>query len=282
MRLNTNVASLNAQRAVGQHVKDTQDSSGKLSSGKAVRSAADNAASLAIGTQFKNKERMASQAIRNANDALSEFQVAEGAYNEMSSIVTRLRELSMQASTDTVDDNQRGMIDIEFQQMRSELDRIAAAAEYNGKPLLQVGANEAIQDYQVGVYADEASRIRYSSRVRVESEGITVDGLKLQINTASLKTKDSARSNLAHIDTALETLTAQRAYLGSIQTRLTVANDSLVNEKLNSAAAGSRILDADVAAESASNLKSQLLTQSAAGVLTQANQLGKNTLKLIG
>lgn len=282
MRLNTNVASIAAQRSVGKHVKDLQDSSGKLSSGKGVRTASDNAAALAIGNQFKNKERMAAQAIRNTNDAMSEFQVAEGAYNEMSSIVTRLRELSMQAATDTVDDNQRAMIDIEFQQMRTELDRIAAAANYNGKPLLQVGANDPIQDYQVGIYADESSRISYSSRLRVESEGITVDGLKLQINTASLKTKDSARSNLSHIDTALNTLTAQRAYLGSLQSRLTTASDNLLNEKFNSAAAGSRILDTDMAAETANNLKTKLLTQSATGVLSQANKLGLNTLKLIG
>ena len=275
MRLNTNVSSLQAQRAVSEHVKEMQNTSGKLASGQRVRTASDDAASLSIGTQLKSKERSTLQAMRNTTDAISEFQVAEGPFNELSGMVNRLRELSVQAATDTVDDNQRELINMEYMQLREEMERIADSTNFNGRQLLRVGANDPTRDFQIGV------RNHSTSQLSIRSEDFTVNEFKLDLVDSHVRTKTDARLNLQYMDSAVEKLSAQRAYLGSVQNRLTHVNSALENERLQTATSASRILDADMASESAANLKAQMLAQGATGVLAQANNLGANTLKLL-
>lgn len=275
MRLNTNVSSLQAQRAVGEHVKDMQSSSGKLSSGQRVRTASDDAASLSIGTQLKSKERSTLQAMRNTTDAISEFQVAEGSFNELSSAVNRLRELSMQAASDSVDDNQRQMIDYEYMQLRNEMERIAETTHFNGRQLLRVGANDPTRDFQIGV------RSGGGSRMSVKSEDFTVNEFKLDLVDSHVRTKFDAQLNLGYLDKAVEKLSAQRAYLGSIQNRLNHVNSTLEVDRVNTADSASKMLDADMAEESSANIRAKMKMNSATSVLTQANNLGASALKLL-
>lgn len=274
MRLNTNVSSLTAQRAVSEHVKDMQSSSGKLSSGQRVRTASDDAASLSIGTQLKSKERSTLQAIRNTSEAVSEFQVAEGAFNELSSMVSRLHELSVQAATDTVDDNQRAMINMEYMQLREEIERVSASTQFNGRQLLRVGANDPTRDFQVGVHKDEG-------RLSFDSEQVTVNEFKLDLVDSNVLTKTDAQINLGYVKQAVEKLAGQRAYLGSMQNRLNHISSALENDRQQTQTTTSKLLDADLASESAALAKAKMLTQGATAVLGQANNLGNSALKLL-
>ena len=275
MRLNTNVSSLQAQRAVGDHVKDMQSAQGKLSSGTRVRTASDDAASLSIGTQLKSKERSTMQAMRNTTDAISAFQVAEGSYNELSGMVSRLRELSIQAASDLVDDNQRQMIDYEYMQLRHEMERVAETTNFNGQHLLRVGANDPTRVFQVGVNAGS------DSQLTTNAEDMTVNEFKLDLVDSHVRTKFDAQLNLDYLEKATEKLSSQRAYLGSIQNRLTHVNANLETDRINTASATSRIMDADMAYESANNFKSKMQMNSATSVLTQANNLGSSALTLL-
>lgn len=275
MRLNTNVSSLQAQRAVGEHVKDMQSSSGKLSSGQRVRTASDDAASLSIGTQLKSKERSTLQAMRNTTDAISEFQVAESSFNELSSMVTRLRELSLQAASDLVDDNQRQMIDYEYMALRNEMERIAETSSFNGRQLLRVGANDPTRDFQIGV------RNGGGSRLTIQSEDFTVNEFKLDLVDSHVRNKTDAQINLNYLDKAVDKLSSQRAYLGSVQNRLNHVNSTLEVDRLNTAESASKIMDADMAEESSANLRATMKMQSATSVLTQANNIGASALKLL-
>lgn len=275
MRLNTNVSSLQAQRAVGDHVKDMQSSSGKLSSGQRVRTASDDAASLSIGTQLKTKERSTLQAMRNTTDAISAFQVAEGSFNELSGMVSRLRELSVQAASDHVDDNQRQMIDYEYMQLRHEMERIAESTQFNGQQLLRVGVNDPTKDFQIGVGSGNGSQLS------VSSEEMTVNEFKLDLVDSHVRTKYDAQLNLGYLEKAVEKLSSQRAYLGSIQTRLAHVNSTLETDRLNTSASASRIMDADLAYEAANNFKTKMQMNSATSVLTQANNMGATTLTLL-
>ena len=148
-RINTNVAALASQRAMSTVNRETEESLGKLSSGQRITKASDDAAGLAISEKLKAHIRSSKQANRNANDAISLVQVAEGGLNESSSILTRMRELAIQAATDTLSDTERGLTDYEYQTMKNELDRIAQVTQFNGKKVLN-GTNLAM-DFQVGV-----------------------------------------------------------------------------------------------------------------------------------
>ena len=275
MRVHTNVSSLRAQRALGEHTKDIESSEGKLSSGLRVRTAADDAASLAIGSNLNAKNRSLKQAERNANDAISEFQVAEGAMSEMASMLTRLRELSVNAATDTLGDPERQMLNYEYMQIRNELERVAESTRFNGRAIMQVGELTGMREFQVGVRMEE------SSRIGVESSKITVNEFKLNLVDSNIKTKFDAQINLKYIDKAIETLSGQRAFLGGVQQRLSIAATISNTDSQNTLAAKSRIMDADYAEETAKNMKSKQLQMGATGVLAQANNLGANALKLL-
>lgn len=274
LRIGTNVQSLSAQRYLGINTNDQKKSIEKLASGTRIVRSGDDAAGLAISEQSRANIRSIRQATRNANDGISVVQVAEGGLNEIGNILTRFRELSIQAASDTIGDSERGYIEKEVQQLNTEIERIASSTEFNGRPLLN-GEGDAIE-IQVGIHNDAAKdRITYDTgTVNATASTLGVDGL-------SVIDKASAQENLDKIDNAIKVLNANRADLGALQNRMqsTVANSMIFEE--NMSAARSRIYDVDMASETAELSKANILSQASTAVLSQANQNGMLALKLL-
>lgn len=274
-RIATNVQSLSAQRNLGINNKNQQRSLEKLSSGSRIVRAADDAAGLAISEKMRSQIRSVHQNIRNANDGVSMIQTAEGAMNEVSNILVRFRELSIQAASDTVGETERQFIDKEVQQLREEIDRIAASTQFNGKRLL-TGEGENLQ-IQVGTGNDPSKdRFYYdTSQTNVTTDALGLDG----INTQS---REAAQENLDRVDNAIRQLSENRAGLGALQNRLeaSVRNMEIYSENLS--AANSRIRDVDMAQETAELTKQNILTQAGVSVLSQANNNSTMALNLLG
>jgi len=246
-----------------------------LSSGSRIVRAADDAAGLAISEKMKSHIRSLAQDMRNANDGISMIQTAEGAMNETGNILTRFRELSIQAASDTIGDVERGFIDKEVNQLGQEIDRIALSTEYNGRKLL-AGEGEALE-IQVGLKnTPSLDRFVYD----VQKTNTTADALGVKGMTVA--TKEAAQNNLEKIDNAITKLSGNRAEMGALQNRLqsSVNNMQIYNENLS--AGNSRIRDVDVASETADLTKNNILTQATTSVLSQANQNSMMALKLLG
>lgn len=275
LRINTNVQSLTAQRNLGISSGKQQGSLEKLASGTRIAKAADDAAGLAISEKMRADIRSLRQDSRNANDGISMVQVAEGGMNEVSNILTRFRELSIQGASDTIGDKERGFINKEVTQLRGEIDRIAASTEFNGKKLL-TGEGDKLE-IQVGLNnSPENDRFQYDTqKLNITSSALGVDS----INT---ETKKASQDNLAKIDHAITMLSENRSEVGALQNRLqsSIANINVYDENLS--AARSRIYDVDMATETSELTKSNILTQSGVSVLSQANQNAMSALKLLG
>jgi len=274
-RINTNVASMQAQSSLNKVNRESQESFAKLSSGQRITKAADDAAGLAISEKLKAEIRSAQQANRNVNDGVSLVQVAEGGLNETSNILVRMRELAIQSASDTVGDSERGMANLEYQQLKSEMDRISQVTEFNGKKLLN-GSGDKI-DFQVGTGADEF-KDRISLDTSVINSGIDAMG----VEGVDVSSKEGAQGSLGALDSAIEKISGQRAVLGSLQNRLTSTSNNLQVYTENMSAANSRIRDVDYAEESAKQARNQILTSAGTSVLAQANVSSQNALKLIG
>jgi flagellin len=275
LRINTNTQSLRAQTAMGKVEAQKSDSLAKLSSGSRINKAGDDAAGLAISEKLKANIRGTQQATRNAGDGISMIQTAEGGLNEVSNVLIRLRELSVQAASDTIGDQERKFADLEFQNLTQEVERIATSTQFNGKDLLS-GEGDSM-DFQIGIMNNEKNdRLSYKPQ---DSTARTAD---LGIDGLGVQTKVNAQENLEKIDTAINTINGNRASLGALQNRLqsTISNLEVRNENL--AAANSRIRDTDVAAESAELAKANILSAASTSVLSQANNSGSAALKLIG
>jgi len=272
--INTNVQSLNAQRNLGATQKALSTSMQRLSSGLRINSASDDAAGLAISVGMNANVRSMNQAVRNANDGVSLLQTAEGALNETTNILTRMRELATQASTGTVSSDQRGYINTEFTQLKSEIDRIASATQFNGASLLQ-GTGTATVSFQVGAGNTGNDRI-----------GVTIgaaDTNTIGVGTSSVSGADgtAAQAALSAIDSAMSNISSSRANLGAVQNRLQSTINNLQVAVENTSAAQSRIQDVDVAAETASLTRNQVLSQAGTAILSQANQLPQTALSLL-
>ncbi len=275
LRINTNVASLSAQRSLSNVTAAKNSNMEKLASGSRINKAADDAAGLAISEKMKAQIRGSQQAERNANDAISLIQVAEGASNEVSNILVRLRELSVQSASDTVGDSERAFTDKEYQNLTEEIDRIAQSTNFNGKTLIN-GEGEKV-DFQIGTYNDENNdRLSYD----VASANLTVGALG--IDGSSVSSKEAAQENLEKIDAALDTVNGNRANFGALQNRLQSTARNLQVKTENLSAANSRIRDTDIAQASAEMTKNNILSQSGTSVLAQANNSGQSALRLIG
>jgi len=275
LRIATNVQSLFAQRSMTGNNLQQQRSLEKLSSGSRINRAGDDAAGLAISEKLRGKIRSLQQATRNANDGISMIQVAEGAMNEVSNILVRVRELSIQGASDTIGDKERSFIDKEVQQLKTELDRIANSTEFNGTKLLN--GDEHDLDFQVGINNNpDEDRITYST----QAFKTTLDTLGLgDVSTVS---KENSQENLAKVDEAITRLNENRSGLGAMQNRLqSTVNNSMISTE-NLSAANSRIRDTDVAEESTNNMKYNILMQSNVAMLAQANQGASLALKLLG
>ena len=274
LRINTNVAALNAQRLLGNSTAAMAGSLERLSSGSRINKAGDDAAGLAISENLKGQIRGLRQAKRNASDGISLVQVTEGGLNEISNILVRLRELSVQAASDTIGDVERSFTDREFQSLKDEIQRIAESTTYNGTQVL-AGREQPI-DIQVGIYNTSNDRLSYDTKFadgRVEALGIT---------DSQCANKVGAQTSLAKIDAGLKKVNEVRSGLGAMQNRLasTVNNLSIYDENLS--AANSRIRDADIAVESSELVKNQILQQAGVAVLGHANASQQSALKLLG
>jgi flagellin len=271
LRVNTNVASLNAQRNLANTTERLNRSFDRLSSGLRITRAADDAAGLAISERFRADVRSLQQAQRNANDGISLLQIAEGALNESSSILIRMRELSIQSANGTLGSSERATLDQEFQALISEIDRVAAVTEFNGTALLD-GSTTTVT-FQVG------SNNTANDRISVGGVDATATGLTL--GAADITTAANAQTALDTIDAAIDTLTSLRADFGTAQNRLESTIRSIAVSVENSAAAESRIRDVDVAAETATLTRNQVLQQAGVSVLAQANVSSSLALALL-
>ena len=270
----TNVASLRAQRNLAKTTSAMTGHIEKLSSGLRINKAGDDAARSAISSQMTAYGKGLKQAERNANDGISMIQTAEGALNEMGNIVTRMRELAVQAANEgTMDSTERGYLDQEFQLLESELNRIVDVTEYNGQKLVNGGISAGVS-FQVGMRNTSGDRI-----------GVTIldsDATALGLNDELLTSATGAQAAITSLDTALQTINTSRGTLGATQNRLemTISNLGVMAE--NNAAGNSRLKDVDVAEETAAFTRSQILSSAGTSVLAQANSLPQSALSLIG
>jgi flagellin len=281
LTINTNVASLNAQRNLSTTQLALSKSMERLSSGLRINRAGDDAAGLAISQNMQAGIRSMNQAVRNANDGISMVQTAEGALNETSNILLRMRELAVQASNGTLTSTQRGNINNEFSALQNEITRISNVTDFNGSKLLQ-GALSAGMALQVGTgtVADTDTisvTIGKADAVTLSVGAGAADATHAQVSSAS-----DAQSALANIDTAIGLVSTMRGNLGAVQNRLQSTINNLQVAVENTSAANSRIVDVDVAAETANMTRSQILTQAGVSVLAQANQTPQLALKLLG
>lgn len=275
LRVSTNLSAINAQRNLTSSQRVMSKSMGQLASGTRINIAADDAAGLAISEKFKAGIRSARQASRNANDGISMVQTAEGGLNEIGNVVVRLRELAMQAASDTVGDIERGFVDKEVQQLKSEIQRIATVTKWGTTNLLD-GSTPTF-DYQIGMYNNgDEDRISF-----VASENVaTVDALGLA--ELDYTTKEGAQVALSALDNSQDSINGMRSNLGALQNRLASTVDNLAVTEENMSAANSRIRDTDVAQASSEMTRNNILLQGATSTLAQANQINQLALKLIG
>ncbi len=275
MRITTNVPALNAQRSMTTNARSMQKSMAQLSTGSRITNAGDDAAGLAISENLKSQIRSFGQASRNANDGISMIQTAEQGMGEVSNIITRLRELGIQSSSDTIGDKERSFIQKEVDAMKAEVQRVADSTTFGSRKLLD--GTGGIYDIHVGTGSNEKTDwISYDSSVsNVQTDNLGIADL-------DFSSKEGSRAGLAALDTAQTSVSGSRATLGAMQNRLTSTIDVIgtMNENMN--AANSRIRDTDIAMSSSDLARNNVLLQGTTATLSQANQLPQMALKLIG
>jgi flagellin len=275
LRISTNMAAISANRALSQTTETQNKTYRRLASGQRIVDAGDDAAGLSISENLRAQIRSMGQAERNANDGISFAQVAEGGLTEIGNIMIRLRELAIQAASDTVGDTERGFIHQEATSLLQEVDRIANVTTFNGTPLLNGEADKSELEFQVGIRNDEADRIVFDVAENDVTAGtLGVDGLDYE-------SIDGARDALDTIDTAISQVFAARARLGATQNKLhaTVNNIGIAKENLSHAR--SRIADTDIAAETSELVRGNILQSAGMAVLAQANMSPQHALKLL-
>jgi len=273
LTISNNISALNAQRNLGISQRSLSGNLAHLSSGLRINDASDDAAGLALSQQMRAQIRSLGQAQRNGNDGISMVQVAAGAMSQQASILTRMRELAVQSANDSLDDATRSQtVDVEFQKLFSEVDRIANSTKFNGVALLNDPAATQL-DFQIG--ADNNS----DNRIQINAVDVTTTGLSM--TGAKVSDKASAQTAIDSIDSAIKTLSQNQAIFGASQNRMQAAVDNAASTAENLAAAESRIRDVDVASESAAMSRNQVLVQAGTAILAQANQLPQAALSLL-
>ncbi len=279
LRINTNIAAVNAQRNLSRSQLDLERSLDRLSSGLRITRAGDDAAGLSISESLRAQVRGLAQAQRNANDGISVIQTAEGALNEISNILIRLRELAVQsASTAGISNSERSFLQNEFSSLQSEITRIALGTQFGGRVLLDgslSGTGNSLI-FQVGIFNNSAV-----DRFSLDIGSATASGLAIEASLAAISTATAAQNALGVIDTAITSVSTVRGNLGASQNRLqsTINNLAVSIETLS--AANSRIRDVDVAAETAALTRAQVLQQAGIAVLAQANVSSQVALNLL-
>jgi len=275
LRISTNIPSLNAQKTLGTNNRELEKSFAQLSSGSRITKAADDAAGLSISEVLKSTIRGYYQARRNSEDGVSMVQVAEGGLSEVSNMLSRMRELAVQAASDSIGDQERSFIDKEVQQLKNEIQRMAETARFGSIKLLD-GSGDTY-DFQVDVNNGE-----FTDRISFDAGAQNVQLGELGIDGLAYDSKNGAREALEVLEGAQVKVNGQRATLGALQNRLVSTIENLSVSVENFSAANSRIRDTDIAQSSAELAKNQVLQNAASGVLAQANQATAVALKLIG
>ncbi|MEK6554065.1 MAG: flagellin [Bdellovibrionota bacterium] len=274
LRISTNVGSITAQRQLYKNQRRLEHAQTAMSSGKRIVAAADDAAGLAISENIRGQVGGLKMAKQNALNAQSVIQVSEGGLNEISNILIRLRELGVQAASDTVSEVEREFLDLEAQQLVEESERIAQSTRFGNKVLLNGEDSEELE-FHVGPFGGDENVVRANVSADATTSTLGIDGI-------SVSDKSGARDTLGAVDEALVHIGKMRADFGAVQSRLQMTNSNTEIQFENLSAAMSRIADADIAFESAEAASSSILQQASINVLAQANQNGMAALKLIG
>ena len=273
LRVNTNVTSINAQRNLASVTDRLSTNFRRLSTGLRISTAADDAAGLAISERLRSQVRSLDQAKRNANDGISLVQTAEGALNEVNSVLTRLRELSIQSANGSVSNQDKDTLNEEFTSLVDEIDRIAQSTEFNGINLLD--GSSASVSFQVG----------YGTTAGVDTIDVTLqaaDETTLGLDSLDIGSTGNTSTAIAAIDTAINTVSSLRGSLGAAQNRLGSTINNLAIQTENLSAAESRIRDVDVAYETAQLTRNSILQQASISILAQANAQPQSALALLG
>ena len=283
VRIFNNISSINSQRILGTNNDRLSQSVERISSGLRINRASDDAAGLAISEGLRSDIRALRQAVRNSNDGISLVNITEGALNEQGSMLIRLRELASQAATGTTGSTERATIQLEFNSLRNEIDRITATTEFNGQKLIDGSLSSSITStsqvfIQVGIDNSVNSRINLNEQINLQA----VTASALSIDTLSVTTSTAALSALDGISNAISSVTATRGQVGAVQNRLirSISNLSISVENLS--AAESQIRDADIAEEVALLTRNQILVQASTAMVGQANLIPQSVLQLLG
>lgn len=273
LMLRTNIPSLEAQKNLSQSNSALQTSFNRLSSGFRINSAKDDAAGLAISESMTTQIRSYTVAERNANDAISMVQTAEGALGEVQNIMGRMRELAMQGSNGSLTDIDRGFLNTEYQALKAEIYRIQGSAKFNGKQLLSASANTLT--FQVGL--DNTA----SDQLAVTFGGFGLSAILASASSVAGSTTSASLAALSIIDSTMDLISTERAKYGASMNRLEITTSSIATMRLNLSAANSRIRDVDVALETSTLARNQILSQAGVSVLSQANELPQLAMKLV-
>jgi flagellin len=283
VRIFNNTASINAQRILGENSTRLAQSVERISSGIRINKASDDAAGLAISEALRSDIRAMRQAVRNGNDGISMINVTEGALNEQASILIRLRELASQSATGTVGSTERQTIQLEFNSLRMEVDRISESTTFNGQGLVDGALASSISSsqhiiIQIGINSSNNSQINLNKEMNLTA----ITSSALSIDKLSLTSAAAALTAMERINTAISNISAGRGKVGAVQNRLTrtIANLGVTIENLQ--AAESSIRDADIAEEIATLTRNQILVQSATAMVGQANLIPQSILQLLG
>jgi flagellin len=281
--VNTNISASIAQAALARNERALGTAMEQLSTGRKINSAADNASGLAISTRMTSQIRGLDQAIRNANDAVSMVNTAEGALDEITDMLQRIRELAVQSGTGTTSSNDRVFLDAEFDHLIAEIERVSANTEWNGRAILAGAAGGATGvsgvSFQVGMDPSQTIAVNFGNMAS-DATMTSLNGFGLDATTiASAIAKSSQVMTAA--DVAIEAVSTQRATFGAVSNRLEHAIDNLTNVSTQTAAARSRILDTDYAASTSELARTQIIQQAGTAMLAQANQLPTTVLALL-
>ncbi len=290
MRIRTNVASLVSQRFMSNNNDNQMKSLERLASGYRINRSADDAAGLAVSESIRAKVRGLNVAKRNASDAVSMIQIAEGSMNEMSDILIRLRELSVQSASDTIGAPERAYLNREYTQLVNEVDRITQTTEFNNLKLfqqpedktefvIQVGTNNSLPEENRDTISINLQGLRFTSEDLQLGTGSEIGPIDLEDSESP--TRDEISEKLTHIDNAINRLASERATLGSVQSRLGSAMNNLSTSVENLTTAQSRIRDVDFASETSNLAQNRVMLQSNTSVLMQANQMPEMALQLL-
>ena len=274
LSINTNIASMTAQRSFLDSNNALEQAFERLSTGKRVNSAVDDAAGLAIGTDLTSRVRGLEQAVRNVNDGISMVQILEGAYDEVTTIVQRMRDLAVQAANGSLSTTERNYLDTEQGKLATALDKVMAQAEFGNVDLADGGTVTVV--IQSGSEITDLTTLAMTAATNDDADALNISAAKIDLSTAA-----KSLTSITAIDTALNTIAGQRATLGAQQSQLESTVRNLANVAENTAAAAGRIMDTDYAAETANLTKAQILQQAATSVLAQANAQPQAILSLL-